>query len=238
MSNFICDLWNEKLVNDLNDYLYSIRNADRMDWEKRVINTKNDCYAIPAQKVKSIANEIYKGNYISFLDIMPHSNHTILLISTYLISKIKDYKIQIKYINKISKYIDNWALVDSLKFNTKKYETEYLEYADKMLKSKKEFERRIGVRILFDYTKNNNYYNKIFDVLNSLEKEEAYYVNMAAAWLLCECFIKNKDLTFNYYKNNKTNSLIINKSISKCRDSFRVSKEDKDELLKYRRKDK
>ena len=58
---------------------------------------------------------------------------------------------------------------------------------------------------------------------------------MAAAWLLAECMTKFKDKTIKFYKYNKTNDFIINKSISKCRDSFRISKEDKDYLLTFKK---
>ena len=36
-----------------------------------------------------------------------------------------------------------------------------------------------------------------------------------------------------FFENNHTNKFIINKAISKCRDSFRVSQEDKEILKNY-----
>jgi hypothetical protein len=36
------------------------------------------------------------------------------------------------------------------------------------------------------------------------------------------------------FKNHKLNKFTINKGISKCRDSYRVSVEDKEMLLKYK----
>jgi len=237
MKTFIHENWNEKLVLELNEYLHSIKNKDKIDFEKRVVNTKKECLAIPAPVQKNIVKEIYKGNYISFLDIMPHDNHTILLICAYLISKIKDFDTQIKYINKLSKYIDNWSVVDTIKFSIKNNEEKYFNYAIKMLNSKRCFDRRIGVRILFNYKRNQDYIDKVFSLIDNLSNEKEYYVNMAAAWLLCDIFIVDKNKAYKYYKVNKTNSFIINKSISKCRDSFRVSKEDKELLLKYRKKE-
>ena len=57
---------------------------------------------------------------------------------------------------------------------------------------------------------------------------------MSNAWLLCEFMIKQRDKTLHYLKSNNLNKFTINKAISKCRDSFRVSKEDKELLLKYK----
>ena len=54
---------------------------------------------------------------------------------------------------------------------------------------------------------------------------------MANAWLICECFVKCRKETLEFLKKHKLNTFTINKFISKCRDSYRVSNEDK-ELLK------
>ena len=58
---------------------------------------------------------------------------------------------------------------------------------------------------------------------------------MAYAWLLCECYIKNKNKVIGYIENNKINSFVINKMISKCHDSYRISIQEKEKLNKYKR---
>ena len=92
----------------------------------------------------------------------------------------------------------------------------------------------MGIRILFSYKNNDEYVDKIFKVLDKLYDESEYYVNMAIAWLLCELMIYNRDKTLKYLEHHNLNNFTINKAISKCRDSFRVSKEDKELLLKYK----
>jgi 3-methyladenine DNA glycosylase AlkD len=70
--------------------------------------------------------------------------------------------------------------------------------------------------------------------MNSFYNEDHYYVNMMNAWIFCECFIKRREKTIAFLKTHKLNKFTINKGISKCRDSFRVSKEDKEMLLGYK----
>ena len=53
---------------------------------------------------------------------------------------------------------------------------------------------------------------------------------------MCELMIKNRNQTLKYLEKHRLNDFTINKTISKCRDSFRVSNEDKELLLKYRKK--
>ena len=58
---------------------------------------------------------------------------------------------------------------------------------------------------------------------------------MVNAWLICELFIKRREKTITFLKDHNLNRFTINKAISKCRDSFRVSLDDKEFLLNFRR---
>ena len=71
-------------------------------------------------------------------------------------------------------------------------------------------------------------------MINSPNEEE-YYVNMCIAWFVAECFIKRRETTLKFLKTNKLNKFTINKAISKCRDSYRVSAEDKQMLLAFKK---
>ena len=232
--NLIIDNWNNEEINSFDNYLYSLRREEKIDWTRNIVNTKMDLLAIILPDLKKMAKEIYKGNYISYLELMPHRYFESLITDAFLISLIKDYKIQIKYINKLSKYIDSWSVTDTLKFSIKNNEDVYLEYAKKLLKSKEPYTRRIGVRILFSFVNLNDYVDQIFSIIDTLKGEDEYYVNMAVAWLLCELMIKQRDKTIDYLKHHNLNKFTINKMISKCRDSYRVSNTDKEMLLKYR----
>ena len=80
------------------------------------------------------------------------------------------------------------------------------------------------------------YIDKVFEVIDKFYDEDEYYVNMAIAWLVCELMIYNRNKTLKYLGHHKLNKFTINKAISKCRDSYRVSKEDKELLLYFRTK--
>ena len=225
------DNWNNNDKLEFNNYLFSLKNEEKVLWTKNIVNTNMDVLAIKSPKIKEIIKEISKGNYLSFLDLNNNTYYECTLINAGLICKIKDFNLQKKYLDNYIKTIDNWASVDTLKFKIKNKEKEYLDLSKEYIKSDKEFIRRVGVIILFEFLKRKEYLNEVFNIIKSLYKEEAYYVNMAISWLLCESFIKNRDETLEFIKNNKLNKFVINKTISKCNDSFRISIEDK-ELLK------
>ena len=66
------------------------------------------------------------------------------------------------------------------------------------------------------------------------ESDERYYVQMGAAWAIAEMFIKQREITLAFLASKRAAKFIQNKAISKIRDSFRVSKAEKDALLKYK----
>jgi len=231
--NLLKDFWQKEDILEFQKYLENLKNEDKISWTKNIINTKNTVLAIKANDLKKIAKEISKGNYLSFLNLMPWFYYENTAINGYLINKIKDFKIQKKYLDIYSYKADNWSTCDLLKFKTKNKENEYLNLVYEYIKSPKPFQRRIGLSVLFNFI-NKKYINTIFSILNLFYEEEHYYVKMMLSWLLCECFIKEKKETINYLNNHNLNKWVINKAISKCRDSLRISKKDKDFLLKYK----
>lgn len=230
------EVWASEDVEPFLQYLYSFsKGEEKSYWEQRIVNTKMKCIAVPSNVVAEIVRKIKKGNFLQFIDVfLPvWDNLTLVNIIGKLICEIKAFDVFKRYLLQYAKKVDNWSSCDCLKFKCDyKNKAEYLKLSNQMLKSSKPFERRIGLGILFSNV--ILFEREIFEALNNLGEEKEYYVNMMGAWLLAECIIKCRTDTLKYFENNTTNSFIINKGISKCRDSFRVSKEDKEYLLRFK----
>ena len=222
--SLVKDKWTKADIKSFNEFLEEKKVESKIDFSKRVVNTNMQVLGINNPTCKSYAQEIHKGNFLEFLDKNDFKYYESTLVSAYIINYIKDIKEKRKYIDKL--YMDNWATVDSLKFDVKKQEEEFLELSKEYIKSKDTFVRRVGVRILFSYT-SSKYVDEVFKIIESLYKEKEYYVNMAVAWLLCELMIKNRNKTVEFLKNGKINDFVMHKTVSKCRDSFRISEKDK-----------
>lgn len=229
------EFWSKKDILEFNKYLESIKLVEKIDFTKRIVNTKMEVLGIPVPKLREIGKQIAKGNYISFLDNNNNNNYyESTIINVCLINIIKDFETKKHYLNEL--YIDNWSTCDTLTFKVKRQEEQYWNLSQEYLKSKDAFKRRVGIRILFSYKNHIEYVDRIFEVIDKFYNEEEYYVNMAIAWLVCELMIYNRDKTLKYLEHHNLNKFTINKAISKCRDSYRVSKEDKELLLKYKTK--
>lgn len=233
--NLVKDNWTKDDIKPFLDYLNQFKREEKIDWTRNIINTNMKVLAILSKDIKSIIKEIGKGNFISFLDLEIDDSYESLLISGGLLSKIKDFDIYKEYLLRYSKKIDNWALCDTLTFNVKGNEDKFISLVNELIKSELPFERRIGISIFFSFISYNEYLDLIYKTVDKFYDEDNYYVQMMIAWLVCELMIKRRDETLKYLEHNNLNKFTVNKMISKCRDSFRVSDEDKEMLKIYRK---
>lgn len=237
MIDLVRDNWSKEDIVAFHEYGKSLKGSDKdCEWEKRIINTSLECFGKTSTKAREAVSQIKKGNYVEFLRNIEITNHFESVCYAHLISCIKDKYLFRELLDKFVLTIDNWASSDTIRFSLK--DTDFLlQTAIDYLESDMPFVRRTGLNILLSLAKKEQYINVIFTRLDMLKNEKEYYVNMCAAWVLSECFIHHRDATLRYYSDNHTNAFIINKSISKCHDSFRVSPEDKEFLKSFKKKD-
>lgn len=228
--------WTKDDINEFIEFEKTLKgNQKEIEFEEKIVLTKLPCYGKTSSKAREIYKQIKKGNYIEFIQNIEITSHFDTILLDLLITNIKEFNEFKKQLLRLIKQYDNWASCDALSFKKRPY-NKLLTLSNSLIKSKKKFVRRVGVLIHFELIKDAKYLDNAFKLLDNLSEEKEYYVNMCAAWLLCECFAKYRNETLTYFKNNKTNNFIINKAISKCADSYRVSFEDKALLKAMRQK--
>lgn len=234
--NLIKNNWTESDITEFHRYLLTLSKGKEASlFEKKVTKTKLDCIAVSSENITRIVKDIYKGNYFSFIAYFTWNNLSEVYILGKLICHIKNFNIFKNYLYQYALKADSWAITDTLSFKIN-FDNSYLYFslARKFIKDKKPFVRRTGLFILFKMISLPFYLDKIFAIIDTFYGEDNYYVNMMLAWLLTELFIKYREITISYLNNHHLNNFVINKMISKCRDSYRVSKKDITYLLSYK----
>lgn len=138
----------------------------------------------------------------------------------------------------------SWAdcdcTVSSFKF-MKKNQAFWFDYLSKWLYSGREFEVRVALVALMQYFINEEYIDRVLEIFARDYREEVsfsagvpYYIRMAQAWALSVCFVKFRDKTWDVFARQSMEPWVQNKAIQKCRESYRVSREDKEFLLSLR----
>jgi len=198
-----------------------------------IVNAKTPLLGVRMPVLHEITKKILKEN--DTVDGIPfhQSVEMDIVIGIYHMER-KDASIQkYAFLDEFLPGVDNWMVIDSLasSFSTKDYELG-LRKVKQYAKSNYPFARRFAyVHFLGNFIQKE----KLCDLFKIMKPDEHYYVRMAMAWLLCECFIHFPNETESYLMDNTLDAWTINKAISKIHDSFRASDEAKNRIKKYRR---
>ncbi len=134
--------------------------------------------------------------------------------------------------------IDNWAVCDcscmTYQFMKKDME-EWFAYLQKYIGSEREYELRFAVVCMLDHFITEDFIGRVLEILGKV-RHEGYYAKMAVAWAVSVCFVKFPEETKVFLKDNEMDDFTQNKAIQKIRESCRVSRKDKEELLGWKRK--
>ncbi len=190
-------------------------------------------------KVRKLAKDIVKDNPEEYLKNPNEEYMEELMLQGFVIANSKiDLEKKKEYIINFVPKINSWAVCDTFCASLKDAEKNpefFWKIISQYFKSKKEYEIRFAVVMLLDHYVKEEYIDKIFKVIDNITNEE-YYVEMGVAWLVAEMYIKFPKQTMKYLKNNKLNKFTFNKALQKIRESYRVSKEEKEILNKMKRK--
>ena len=230
--NLCREHWTEKDYEMYVDYLKSLQDENYRKFHQNLTTTRYEILGLRVPMQRKIAKEISKGNIEEFFCFCKDKYYEEVNIEGFVLAGIKDLSLLEKYFDSFVLKIDNWAICDgfcnSLKIVQKNKEC-FWKKIQELLKKEETFSVRVGLILLLCFYVEKEY---IFDILQLVKTvtHEEYYVGMGLAWLLAECYIKYPEETLVLLKEKSLSSFVQNKTISKIRDSYRVSKEEKEFL--------
>ena len=231
-----------KTKNDYNNLISMLKDLSSgepfISFSKKIINTQKEIIGVRTPVLRKLAKEIYKAEHEEFYVLGENKYFEEVLLKGLVISLEKDYTKASKLLNNFYLSMDNWAVVDmvagGLKFTKFISRQQSFEYFKGLLLSRHEFTIRFGVVCLMKYFLDNEYISETINALKTINCDK-YYVNMAISWLFSEVFIKYPQKALEnlqkIIKINHFNSFVINKSIQKACESYRIDNELK-KLLK------
>ena len=230
-------LWTPETYNSFITKLETLKDDKYLEFSKKLTITKYRMIGIRVPVLRFLTKEIKKTNYEEFLKLIKHNTFEEIFIEGIIISYIKDYSQFLTHFKNYLNYIDNWAICDMVLSSMKiigKNKQKFEKVIKKLLRSKNEFYVRVGIVSLLNYYIEKENLQKIFAYLDNIN-HSGYYVHMAIAWIVSILYIKYPKETEKYLKNNNLDSKTLNRAIQKIRESTRVSKKEKDYLLKYKK---
>ena len=151
-----------------------------------------------------------------------------------------DRDLRLSYIERFVPMIDNWAVCDTfcgaLKFADEEENRHAVwNFLKPYLASGKEYEIRFGAVMLLGHYIDQEHIDSVLNIMNAI-RHDGYYVKMAVAWTLSVCYVKFPKETEALLRDNQLDDFTQNKTIQKIRESYRVSKEEKERLKGLKRK--
>lgn len=222
--------------------IISLADKDFLQFHSRLVPGQSNIIGVRVPVLREYARKLSKVDSVeTLLANISNDYYEEIMLQGMLIGLQKKipWKSVKEQIIKFVPKIDNWAVCDTfcagLKI-TRQYKEQMFELADAYCKKEGEYERRFGVVILLDYFVEPEYLPKIFRLFDLMNRE-GYYVQMAVAWALSICLIKEYDRTLEYLKTCQLDDFTYNKAIQKAIESYRITKEQKSYLRSIKRKD-
>lgn len=181
-----------------------------------------------------LAKSLSKEKLLEFMNELPHKYYEENNIHAFLIEKIKDFDECIVALEKFLPFVDNWATCDMMNPKILKKNTQQLFCKIKeWIVSPHVYTIRYGIGMLMRYFLDDSFKTEYLDMVAAVKSDE-YYVNMMKAWFFATALAKQYEATLPYIKEKRLDNWSHNKAIQKSIESFRVPKEHKEELKRYK----
>ena len=224
-------------MEDIRSKLFELQDLKYKEFHSGLCPNVDNIIGVRVPKLREIAKEISKKDYDEFLKNVKDEYYEELVLHGLVIGYSKiSIEDTFKYLKEFVPKINSWAVCDTTCSNlkiTKKYMKEMWNFLEQYINSNKEYEIRFALVMYLNYYLTEEYIDEILKRIDKIANKE-YYVQMAIAWLISFAYIKQKEKTEKYIKNNKLDKFTLNKAIQKICESYRVTEQEKEYLKKYK----
>lgn len=188
--------------------------------------------------LKKLAKQLIKDGFADSLKAVEPSCYELVMIKALVIAgERKPLNLKLCDMEALIPEIDNWAVCDAFCSELKPKETELdtlFRFVKKHIYGSYEYEIRLAVVLILNYLITEEYIDEILPMLEKVDCNY-YYTSMAVAWALSFCYINFPEKTFVFLKNCSLDSVTFKRTVQKIRDSYRISKEDKQRVKMLKR---
>lgn len=225
------------MAENIREQLFKMQDKGYKDFTARLIpgTDAERIIGVRIPDLKKFAKKLIKeGNSSDFIKTLPHYYFEENNLHSFIISEIRDVDILIREIERFLPLVDNWATCDGLRpVIFRKNSDVLLSFVMKWLESEHEFTCRFGIEMLMTYYLDENFSVEFAEKVSEI-KSDKYYVNMMIAWYFATALAKQWDSVIKIIEERKLSPWVQNKTVSKANESFRLTREQKQYLIKLK----
>lgn len=174
--------------------------------------------------LRSLARKIIKNSSLDiFNEAKFYYREEKLLYALCIFKMSRSFDEAMDALDKFLLYIDNWEVSDLIAGEIiidEEHREGIFQKALSYVNSEDEYSIRLGLVIMNKKFNDEAHIEKILDAIKII-KINTYYINMAAAWLLCEIYFKNKEKVNKYLSSANISADIKKMTQQKIRESLK-----------------
>ena len=205
-----------------NEYMQQV-DVDYAKFHQNIAMTHYPINGVRIPKLRALAKKY--GDDLTILDDYDFTTYEdVMLYGMILFCKKREKSLWYHHYDILNDHIDSWVYTDSIYKGYKWFEPCYFQDHQNDLKGNAPFRVRSYLNIALVASKyiDLDLYSMLTDV-----KCDDYYVQMMVAWCLQILMVQDMVKTIAYMKDHPFSSTIVKMTISKCRDSYGLTKDDK-----------
>lgn len=188
-------------------------------------------------KAKDIDEFIKNNKTLDVSNLRKYVYGSYLYFRIYFKISLKKYKTNKEKLDFVEDNLDlfsDWWSTDMIGqfLNNNLDFDDHYSRALRYINSKDTFTRRFAYVLFINKLASSS--ETLDKILGLMKNDDEYYVKMAIAWLLCELCVYHDIKIKEFIKKSDLSIDIKRMAINKIRDSYRIDKTIKDELIKYR----
>lgn len=231
------------MVQEIREQLFQLSEESYKDFNRNIVPGEERMIGVRLPALRKLARETAKSSGREYLDeaaeaMGPDSLHEEIMLYGMVLGYTKMEKEErAERLDRFVPLIRTWAICDTCVTVYKFMEKEpdyWFDYLKRYETSDKEFDLRFMIISMLSHFIDDRHIDEVLRLCGSI-RNDGYYTKMGVAWTVSVCYVKYPEKTRKFLESGVMDEFTHNKSIQKIRESYRVSREEKEELKKLKK---
>ncbi|HIY62570.1 MAG TPA: DNA alkylation repair protein [Candidatus Mediterraneibacter stercoripullorum] len=231
------------MVQEIREQLFQLSEESYKDFNRNIVPGEERMIGVRLPALRKLARETAKSSGREYLDeaaeaMGPDSLHEEIMLYGMVLGYTKMEKEErAERLDRFVPLIRTWAICDTCVTGYKFMEKEpdyWFDYLKRYETSDKEFDLRFMIISMLSHFIDDRHIDEVLRLCGSI-RNDGYYTKMGVAWTVSVCYVKYPEKTRKLLESGVMDEFTHNKSIQKIRESYRVSREEKEELKKLKK---
>ena len=227
------------LSEDLKVILLELADDEYREFTKKLLPGINNILGVRIPELRKLAKQISRGDINAYLKEASDDTFEEIMLQGLVIGYAKnEFHDVLSMLRDFLPKIDNWSVCDTLCAGlkiTNRHKDEMWKFIFPLFRDTRTYYVRFSVVMALKYFVDREHIGMVFEEFDKVKNRD-YYSQMAVAWAVSCYFIKFKEETFEYLKDNNLDDFTFNKALQKIVESYCVDEETKSIIRRMKRK--